>query len=367
VSSTSPAKSRTTELSLKDGPLLLTNDDTKSILDIPSYVDALEIAYRQLGEGVAQNMPRQRLFVPLNEPDTHHWFNLHAGLVPGMKSGALRVNSGKVKFVTQFGTRRMEFPGALVGLVHVFDLATGSLRGIIHDFYINPIRVACTSALGAKYMARSDCRVMGLLGTGWQARWHLTAMTSVRKFQRINIYSPNPEHRTRFVKQQQERTPAVEFVAVDSGEKAVRDADVVVAATNAIEPVMKGEWVKPGAHVVSISGGDRLDQRKEIDEETVTRSSLVVVNSKVQVELDEQHDILPAIKSGQVSMDQILELSQIVGKAASRRRAPQDITFHFNNTGMGIQFAAIGARMIDAAEAQGIGTRLPYTWRGRSV
>ncbi|TAK85389.1 MAG: ornithine cyclodeaminase family protein [Betaproteobacteria bacterium] len=353
-------------MSMKDGPLLLTNDDTKAILDIPSYVDALEIAYRQLGEGVAQNMPRQRLFVPLGEPDTHHWFNLHAGLVPGTNTGALRVNSGKVKFVTQFGTRRMEFPGTLVGLVHVFDLETGTLRGIIHDFYINPIRVACTSALGARYMARKDCRTMGLLGTGWQARWHLTAMMSVRNFERINIYSPNPEHRTRFVKQQQERTPGVEFVAVDTGEKAVRGADVVVAATNAIEPVMKGEWIKPGAHVISISGGDRLDQRKEIDEETVTRSSLVVVNSKVQVELDEQPDILPLIKNGKVSMDQIVELSQIVGKAPPQR-AFDDITFHFNNTGMGIQFAAIGARMIEAAEAKGIGTRLPYTWRGRAI
>ena len=305
--------------------------------------------------------------VPLEEANTHHWFNLHAGLVPGAHAGALRVNAGRVRFESQFGSQRMEFPGSLVGLVCVFEIETGRLRAIIHDFYINPIRVACTSALGARYLARNDSEILGLLGTGWQARWQLTALLNVRAFRRVCVYSPNPEHRTRFVRQQAERSSGVDFAAADSAEEAVRGADVVVAATNAINPVMKGEWIKPGAHVISISGGDRLDQRKEIDEETVTRSSLVVVNSKVQVELDQQLDLLPVITSKQLSMDQIVELSQVVREGGVRPRSPEDITFHFNNTGMGIQFAAIGARMVDAAEAKGVGTRWPYTWRGRAL
>jgi alanine dehydrogenase len=198
VNATSPARSAKHEAS-QEGVLILTNDDIKSVIDIPSYIDALDLAYRQLGEGSAQNMPRQRLFVPLKEKDTHHWFNLHAGLVPGTQTGALRVDAGRVRFETQFGKRRMEFPGHLVGLVCVYDLETGTLRAILHDHYINPIRVACTSALGAKYMARKNSETMGLLGTGWQARWHLTALLAVRSFKKVLIYSPNPEHRERLI------------------------------------------------------------------------------------------------------------------------------------------------------------------------
>jgi alanine dehydrogenase len=189
----------------------------------------------------------------------------------------------------------------------------------------------------------------------------------VRTFRKVRIYSPNPEHRSRFAKQQSERYPAVEFVAVDSAEEAVRGADVVVAATNSTEPVLKGAWIQRGAHVVSISGGDRLDQRKEVDDETVTRSSFVMVNSKVQVDLDQQLDLLPAVRNKDVSMEQVVELSQVVRGIGVRPRERDEITFHFNNTGMGLQFAAVGACMVDAAEARGIGTRWPYTWRGRSV
>jgi len=183
----------------------------------------------------------------------------------------------------------------------------------------------------------------------------------------VQLYSPNPEHRARFAKQQRERAPQIEFVPVDSAESAVRGADVVVAATNSTEPVLEGRWIKPGAHVVSISGSDRLDQRREVDEETVTRSSLIVINSKVQVDLDQQMDLMPVLEAGRVSMDQIIELGELVQSGRPRVHKAEEITFHFNNTGMGIQFAAVGARMVEAAEARGVGTRWPYTWRGRSV
>jgi ornithine cyclodeaminase/alanine dehydrogenase-like protein (mu-crystallin family) len=350
----------------EEGVLVLTNDDVKEIVDLPSYIEALELAYRQLAAGLAQNMPRQRLFLPLAERETHHWFNLHAGSVPATRTAALRVNSGRVRFETHFGAQRMEFPGALVGLVLLFAVDTGALLAIIHDFYINPIRVACTSALGVKHLAREDSRVMGLLGTGWQARWHLSALMEPRAFSRIQVYSPNPEHRIRFVRRQRERFPAMEIQAVESEEQAVRGADVVVTATNALTPVLKGEWLAAGTHIVSISGGDRLDQRKEVDDETVARSSVVVVNSKLQVELDDQQDLLPVVTSGRQSMDRVIELGTLILGGLGRPRSAGEITFHFNNTGMGIQFAAVGTRMYEAAIKRGVGTRLRYTWRGRA-
>lgn len=93
------------------GVLVLTNDDVRELLDLPSYIDAIEVAYRELAEGTALNMPRQRLFLPLPEPESHHWLNIHAGVLAGTRLAALRVNSGLVRFETHFGARRMEFPG----------------------------------------------------------------------------------------------------------------------------------------------------------------------------------------------------------------------------------------------------------------
>ena len=353
-------------MSSDDGVLVLTNDDIREIVDLPSYIDALDLAFAQLADGVAQNMPRRRLFSPLGEPETHHWFNVIAGVVPGMKTAAVRVNSGLVKFETSFGKSRMEFPGALVGHVHLYDVETGTLRAILHDFYINPIRVACTSALGAKYLSRQDSHVMALLGTGWQARWHVSAFLHVRPFDQVRIYSPNPEHRLRFVEQQGQRFPETEFVATEAPESAVAGADVVVAATNATEPALLGGWIEPGTHVVSISGADRLDQRREFDEETVTRASIVVVTSKEQLEIDQQDELLVAVRNKHLSMEQIVELSEIARGGVSNLE-PENIRFHYNNTGTGIQFAAVGSAMVEAAIAQGVGTRLPYTWRGRGI
>jgi alanine dehydrogenase len=353
-------------MSSDEGALVLTNDDIKQIVDLPSYIDALDLAFTQLADGIAQNMPRRRLFTPLGEPETHHWFNVIAGVVPGAKTAAIRINSGLVKFETAFGMPRMEFPGALVGHVHLYDVETGTLRAILHDFYINPIRVACTSALGAKYLAREDSRVMALLGTGWQARWHISAFIHVRPFNQVRIYSPNTEHRLRFVEQQRKIFPETEFVAAETPESAVAGADVVVAATNAIEPALLGEWIDPGTHVVSISGADRLDQRREFDEETVTRASIVVVTSKEQLEFDQQDELLDVVKNNKISMEQIVELSE-VARGGVNNLQPESIRFHYNNTGTGIQFAAVGSAMLEAAIARGIGTRIPYTWRGRGI
>ena len=353
-------------MSSDDGVLILTNDDIKKIVNLPSYIDALDLAFAQLADGTAQNMPRRRLFTPLGELDTHHWFNAIAGVVPGVKTAAIRINSGHVRFETTFGMPRMEFPGTLVGHVHLYDVETGALRAILHDFYINPIRVACTSALGAKYLSREDSLVMALLGTGWQARWHISAFMHIRPFNQVRIYSPNPEHRLRFAEQQRKRFPETEFLATEKPDSAVAGADVVIAATNAIEPALLGEWLELGTHVVSISGADRLDHRREFDEETVTRASIVVVTSKEQLELDQQDELLVAVRNKKIGMDQIVELSDIARDGVDV--LPQEsIRLHYNNTGIGIQFAAVGSAMLEASIARGIGTRIPYTWRGRGI
>lgn len=359
------------------GALLLQNKDVNAVLDVPECIDALELMFSDWAAGQADSMPRFRFYTPLEamasggrEGDSappSHWFNLHAGVVPRSGFGALRVDSGKAEFLEQFGTRRLEFPDQLVGLVLLFRLSTGALEAIISDHYINPVRVAGTTAVGVRQLAQQPIRTFGLYGTGWQARWHLSACRAVLPdLERVVIYSPNEEHRTRFVRTQRERFPDLDIVAADRPGQAAEGLDLVIAATNAVTPVLHGRWLKPGAHVACIAGGDLWDKGTEIDADVAARASIVAVNRIAAVREQDQRALMEPVNQGKLDYDDIQDLGTIINRGAKRSSAG-DITLHYNNEGLGIQFAAVGGVLYDRAMEVGVGTRLPYTWRGRDA
>src|SRR5438874_1980573 len=142
--------------------LVLTNGDMERIegLSMATIVDAVEQAYVELGQGVAPSPPRRRLTVPTDR--STYWFNNIMGAVPGLQTMALRVDSSFFRLEQQGGMTRKVREGDFVGLVMLFDMASGELVGIFHDHYLSTRRVAATGAVGAKYLARPDARVMGL-------------------------------------------------------------------------------------------------------------------------------------------------------------------------------------------------------------
>src|SRR5215208_4526121 len=151
--------------------LVLTNEDMERIegLSMATIVEAIEGAYRELGEGVAVSPARRRLTAPSPEGDSTYWFNNIMGAVPGIRTMALRVDSSFFRLVKDQGNVRKVREGDFVGLVLLFDMASGDLQGIFHDHYLSTRRVGATGAVGAKYLARADARVLGLFGTGHQA------------------------------------------------------------------------------------------------------------------------------------------------------------------------------------------------------
>jgi ornithine cyclodeaminase/alanine dehydrogenase-like protein (mu-crystallin family) len=226
------------------------------------------------------------------------------------------------------------------------------------DHHISTLRVGATSAVASKYLARKNARVMGLLGSGEQAKTQVTAHLAVRPLTKIKVYSPTKENREKFAREMSKET-GIEVVPVASAEEAVRGSDIVNAATNTVDPVVQGRWLEPGMHVTSLVGGDGFLPRKELDDEAVKRANLIVVGYKPQIFLDKQAEFHDRIERGIVKAEDLHELGDLLNGKCRGRKDDKEITFFKNNTGMGIQFAATARKMYDKAKEKGIGTELP--------
>ncbi|MBI3044470.1 MAG: ornithine cyclodeaminase family protein [Betaproteobacteria bacterium] len=346
--------------------LLLNNDDVKRVLEIGPCMDALEEAYRAQAAGRTYSRPRTQLYMPLAEPGLSYCLKTTEGALLDGRYATLRLTSDVVSEAAVGGvTRRTKVargPGeTYCGLIMVFSAQTLEPVALLHDGYLQLVRVACTSALGARLLARPDATTLGLLGTGGQAWMHLMAMSAVRKLGRVRIHSPNPERCGIFAERaRQDLGLAAE--ATGSAREAVEGADLVVAATNTSQPIVDGAWIAKGAFVVSIVSGDAKTQRRELDDETVRRAARVISHSKETARLQRHGDLWCPVEAGILQWDDIHDLSEVIAGKAPGRSRPEDIMVFKNNVGIGLQFAAVAPRVYELARAKGIGRELPSEW-----
>src|SRR5665811_556542 len=180
---------------------VLTQEDTEALLDMESCLEALEPVYVDLAAGAAGSIPRADLVVGHGQrSDAVHGLKTMSGSVPRYQIAAVRVNSDVVHWPEQHGQRRrVKLPladGRWVGLVLLFDMATGTPLAIFPDGYVQRLRVGATNGLGSKYMAREDASALAVLGSGWQARTQVLACCAVRPIDRVTVYSPTPARST---------------------------------------------------------------------------------------------------------------------------------------------------------------------------
>src|SRR5262245_56427908 len=304
--------------------LVLKNDQMKDLLPMREEIDAIEQAFCELGQGVAMNAPRARLRTPWKEEGGQYYFNNIMGLVPGVKSMALRIDSSFSKEVQVEGSKRRVYPGDFIGLVMLFDMDTCNILALMDDHYISAMRVGATSAVASKYLARKDVQVMGLLGSGEQAKSQVTAHACVRQLKKVKVYSPTKKNREKFADQVGKET-GIEIVAVNSAEEAVRGSDIVTAATNTVDPVIFGKWVEPGMHLNSIVGGDGYLPRKELDDEAVLKANLIVVGYKPQIFLDKQAEFHGRLERGLVKAEDLHELGELVNGTCPSRKDDREV------------------------------------------
>jgi ornithine cyclodeaminase/alanine dehydrogenase-like protein (mu-crystallin family) len=276
---------------------------------------------------------------------------------------AVRLSSDNILYATRNGLKRREkLPRVkgygYLGMVLLFNVEDGSLRAIIQDGYINQLLTGATGGLGVKYLSGKNSADVSVLGSGWQARGQLEAVSCVKPIKSVKVFSPTAEHRRLFA-DEMSRKLEVRVVPTGSAVEAVSTTPVVLVATNAFEPAFFGEWFEPGMTVVSIVGGDLFDQRREVDDTTLTRADLVVVNSKSQAVVDRQGDLFgPIIDRRLLDWDKVIELKDVIGGKFNVGETQGQKIFFKHNTGLGIWYASAALFAVKEAEKRGIGTHL---------
>jgi alanine dehydrogenase len=348
--------------------LLLSNEDVERALPMSTCLSVAEDAYRALGRNEAATGVRSEILSPVAREDALHSLLTMAGVIPEFKIGAVRINSDILTWPkSPHGLRREKVPaapgGRYVGLVLLFSTETGEPLAIYPDGIVQRMRVGASCGLGAKYLAREDSETVAILGSGWQAGGQAMAIAAVRPVKTIRCFSPTPEKRTAFAEEWSKQLN-LNVEPVGTIEEAVRGADVVMSATNSMQPVLAPELLEPGQHISSL-------KRLELPPETVARADVVVTHIKgaesrvtrikgADLARDtEQAKDRMAKSIGQADMSTLPDL--LLGNVTGRTSEDQ-ISMFLNYTGLGFQFALTGHVIYNNAKAHGLGHEIPTDW-----
>jgi ornithine cyclodeaminase/alanine dehydrogenase-like protein (mu-crystallin family) len=259
-----------------NSPRFFTEDEVRTRLPLPALIDAMERALIEFSAGRV----RQPVRTVLEFGNSHSLFGLMPSYVPALPALGAKL----VTVCPANASRGLDTHQAVIVML---DPETGVAQAILDGRYITELRTAAVSAVSTRHLARTDAKVLGILGSGVQAHSHLKALSLVRDFREVRAWSPNRERLQKFA-------AATGALAMNSAEQAVRGADVVVAATASPNPVVQSEWVADGTHVIAV--GACLPSQRELDPALVARSRLIV-DSRAAA-LKEAGDVLMGINEG---------------------------------------------------------------------
>ncbi len=308
-------------------PLLLRESDVEELLPPADAVAAIEGCFGRMARGAVENRPRFRL-------------RLADGLLHVMAAADLELGVAGLK--TYVGFRE----GARF-VVALFAADRPELLALVDADRLGQRRTGAASAVAARYLARPGARTLGVIGCGWQAESQVECIrAALPHLDRVVVYCRSEERREGFARR---------FGAEPA--EWYRDAaeqDVVVTITSSRDPVLRGEWLRPGALVCAV-GANRSEAR-ELDNRVLERAAFVCCDSKEQARV-EAADLSEPVERGVLDWLEVHELAEVVAGEVPGRQRPEDVVV-FKSLGIAAEDLAVAKLVVDRARERGLGVEL---------
>ena len=324
---------------------VLSEADCRSVLDMTAAIDIQAEAFGLLANN--QSVEGLRSFAVSETPPGVAIFN-PCFLLGGAGYG--------VKVVSDFYDNEKKKVTRMSALVVLFDGTTGFPQTVMEAGYLTDLRTGAGTGLAARHLARKDSRTVAIIGAGRVARNQLEAIATLFDIQTVLLATRTESRGQEFIRRMRARGGRIpaDIRLIASGEEAVRQADIVVAATTAESPVIQGKWLRPGTFVAS--AGAYEPTTREVDTETVTRATRRIIDSRKDC-LDHAGDFMIPVKEGAITRESIAEIAEVVSGKHPGRQSDDEITY-YKSIGVPIQDLVTARHIERLAIAAGKGTEL---------
>jgi alanine dehydrogenase len=320
--------------------LWLDQSDVKNVIDMPLTLSAVENGFREHGLKKVQMPPKSYLY-----------FEKHNGDLRTMPSFMEVKDIAGVKIVNVHPDNREKGLPTVMAVIVLNSTETGAPLAIMDGTHVTDMRTGAAGGVAAKYLARKDSHVVGMVGTGGQARTQLLALSEVMDIEEVKITCRNTGHCDSFEKDMK-KVVRCDFKRKQSI-KDVCDCDVLVTTTPVREPVVKAEWIHEGTHINAI-GADAVGKQEL--ESSIMKKARIIVDDIVQA--SHSGEVNVPLSQGVISESDIhAELGEIVAGVKKGRLSDDDITI-FDSTGLAVQDLVTANMVYTKALELGIGKKV---------
>ena len=324
---------QTADADINAGILVVSEDVCKEVVDSKSAFDAVQNVFAAMAKGDAYNFAVIR--EAIGHADALYGFKSgfdRAGMALGVKSGGFWPGNVKLGLTNHQST------------IFLFNPDTGQLKALVAGNYLTAIRTAASSAVSISHLARTDAKVLGMVGAGHQAAFQLRAAVEQRSFEKVVAWNYHPEMLSGLKLVAEEL--GLPFEAVER-EQLGAEADAIITITSSTEPQLMKDWIKPGTHIACM--GTDTKGKQEVDAELVAEATVFTDELAQSVTIGEaQH----AVASGLITEQDITSIGDVINKAHPGRSSDEEITL-FDGTGVGLQDLAVASVAARIAAEQG--------------
>lgn len=321
---------------------MLTENDVKKLLSLDEVVQVVELAFKEKGLGHTQMPAKVYLF-----------YDKYKGDLRAMPSYLEELDISAVKIVNSHSENRIKYGlPTVMAIIILVDPKNGATKAIMGGTWATDMRTGAAGCIAAKYLAKKDSKVVGLVGAGAQARTQLMGILSLyKKLEEVRVWSRTEKTRDAYVAEMKTMHGNVtKIIPAKSAKDAVEEADIVVTTTSSREPIVSNDWVEDGMHFNCI--GADAPGKEELDPAILARAKIIVDDRE---QASHSGEINIPLTKGVITRQNIwAEIGEVVAGLKPGRTSPDEITV-FTSTGLALQDAVTAELAYRKALEKGVG------------